>query len=87
MGREDIGSIEAGKAADLFMLDTNRLEYVGARLDPRSILATVGVSRPVDYTIVNGEIVVKDGELCRVEEAKIVQRANNLVNKLLSGMS
>jgi len=87
LGREDIGSIEVGKAADLFMIDTNRLEYVGARLDPRSILATVGVSGPVAYTIVNGEIVVKDGELCKVEEAKIVQRANNLVNKLLSGMS
>lgn len=85
LGRDDIGSIEVDKAADLFMINTNRLEYVGARLDPRSILATVGVSRPVAYTIVNGEIVVKDGELCKVEEAKIVQRANNLVKKLLSG--
>lgn len=83
LGRKDLGSIEAGKAADLFMIDTNKLEYVGARFDPKSFLATVGVSRPVAYTLVNGQIVVKNGELCKVEESEIVQEANKLVNKLI----
>lgn len=84
LGRNDLGSIEVGKAADLFMIDTNKLEYVGARFDPKSFLATVGVSRPVAYTLVNGQIVVKNGELCMVEESEIVQEANKLVDKLIA---
>ena len=84
LGRDDIGSIEVGKAADLFMLDVNRIEYVGALLDPGSILATVGVSGPVDYTIVNGRVAVKHGRLCTVDESQVVAEGNELVRKLLN---
>ena len=84
MGRDDIGCIEVGKAADLFMVDVNRIEYVGALLDPGSILATVGVSGPVDYTIVNGRVVVKNGRLCTVDESQVVAEGNELVSKLLN---
>lgn len=83
LGRSDIGSIEVGQAADIFMINTNRLEFVGAQFDPKSILATVGISRPVDYTIVNGKVVVKNGELCSIKESLIVECANKHVNKLL----
>jgi cytosine/adenosine deaminase-related metal-dependent hydrolase len=83
LGRDDIGSIEVGKAADLFMIDTERLELVGTLLDPKSILATVGYNRPVDYTIVNGKIVVKHGELCNINEKEIARSANKLVEKYL----
>lgn len=83
LGRDDIGSIQEGHAADIFMINTNRLEFVGAQFDPKSILATVGISRPVDYTIVNGKVVVKNGELCNIKETVIVESANMHVNKLL----
>lgn len=85
LGRPDLGSIEVGKAADLFMIDTDRLEYVGTCFDPKSLLATVGVFRPVAYTIVNGQIVVKNGELCKVAESEIIKKAQHLVNKLILG--
>ena len=84
LGRDDIGSIEVGKAADLFMLDVNKIEYVGALLDPGSILATVGVSGPVDYTIVNGRVAVKHGRLCTVDESQVVAEGNELASKLLN---
>lgn len=83
LGRNDIGSIEVGKAADLFMIDTNKLELAGALLDPKCMLATVGYNKPVDYTIVNGKIVVKDGKLCNIDETKVASKANNLVEKLV----
>lgn len=84
LGRDDIGSIEVGKAADLFMIDTNRLELAGALLDPKCMLATVGYNRPVDFTIVNGKIVVKHGELCCIDEEKTALKANSLVEKLVN---
>ncbi|MBP2664733.1 MAG: hydroxydechloroatrazine ethylaminohydrolase [Firmicutes bacterium] len=83
LGRDDIGSLEVGKAADLFMINGNTLEYVGAQFDPKSLLATVGVFRPAAYTIINGKVVVKDGRLCTIDEEKITAQANALVNKLI----
>ena len=50
-----------GKAADLFMVNINHLEYAGGLQDPASFLAVVGVNRPVDLTMVNGKVVYKDG--------------------------
>ncbi|MEG6584675.1 8-oxoguanine deaminase [Dendrosporobacter sp. 1207_IL3150] len=83
LGRDDIGSIELGKAADLFLIDINRVEYVGTQFDPQSLLATVGVNRPTAYTIVNGRVVSKAGELCLVDEHAVVQEANRQVTHLL----
>lgn len=83
LGREDIGSLEVGKGADLFMIDTDRLELVGTQFDPKSMLATVGYNRPVDYTIVNGKVVVKQGELCNIKERSIAAKANKVVEEYL----
>lgn len=83
LGRDDLGSLEVGKAADLFMINSQRLEYVGAQFDPKSLLATVGINRPVDYTIVNGKVVVEDGKLCNIDEKDIVKKANHIVQKFI----
>lgn len=79
LGREDIGSLSIGMAADLFLLNTNRLELVGAMFDPKSVLGTVGVKGSVDYTIVNGKIVVRNGHLVTMDEEKIAKEANEAV--------
>lgn len=63
LGREDeLGSIEPGKAADLVMVDLNRLEYSGGLSDPVSALLMCD-TKGVDFNMVNGEILVEDGEL------------------------
>ncbi len=83
LGRDDIGSLEVGKAADLFLLNMEKIEYVGAQFDPRAVLSTVGIARPVDYTIVNGRIVVKDGRIeGLIDEDKVAEVANKLVRQL-----
>ena len=84
LGRQDIGSLEVGKAADLFMINMNRIEFVGTQFDPASLLCTVGVNRPVDYTIVNGRIVVKNGELTMIDEEETVAKANKMMEQLNS---
>lgn len=83
LGREDIGCLAPGKAADLFMIDLNRLNLVGAQFDPMSMLGTVGFKENVDYTIVNGVPVVQHGELTTIDEAETVREATRSVRQYL----
>lgn len=83
LGRNDIGSLEAGKAADLFLVDSRNLALVGTSQDPKSLLATVGLHHPVDYTVINGKIVVRNGRLTTIDEEKVIAKANELVAELL----
>ncbi|MEG3067713.1 MAG: amidohydrolase family protein [Syntrophaceticus schinkii] len=84
LGRNDIGSIALGKAADLFMIDVNKLELVGALLDPASFLGTIGYCYPVEITIANGEILYRNGRLIGIDEEKIRAEANKEVAKVYS---
>lgn len=84
LGRTDIGHLAAGMAADLFLVDLDRLELVGAQFDPRSMLGTVGLKGPVDYTVVNGKVVVRRGALVTVDEGELSARANETVRRYLS---
>ena len=84
LGREDeIGSLEVGKCADFFLVDARRLELVGACRDPKSVLATVGLKGPVDYTVVNGKVTVDKGQLVSADEEKLVWEAEREVNRYL----
>ncbi|MGB4659447.1 MAG: 8-oxoguanine deaminase, partial [Mobilitalea sp.] len=76
LGRDDIGSLEIGKAADFFLVNTKRFDLVGAMVDPKSVLATVGLKGAVDYTVINGKIVVKQGHLVTIEEEKTQYEAD-----------
>ena len=84
LGREkEIGSLETGKCADLFLVDTNRLELVGGCADPKSLLCTVGLKGPVDYTVVNGRVVVDQGRLAGLDEEKLVRDAQTEICRYL----
>ena len=77
LGRDDIGSLTVGKCADFFLVDSRRLELVGGSYDPKSVLATVGLRGPVDLTVVNGRVVVRNGRLTAVDEEKLAFEANH----------
>ncbi len=84
LGREkEIGSLEAGKCADLFLIDRRRLELVAACGDPKSLLGTVGLKGPVDYTVVNGKITVRNGRLARTDEEKLAAEAEREAERYL----
>ena len=84
LGRTDIGCLAPGMAADLFLVRLDRLELAGARLDPMSMLGTVGLKGPVDYTLVNGRAVVQNGELVTVDEREAAAQANETVRRYLN---
>jgi len=79
-----IGSIEIGKAADMFMVDSNRLGFAGGLHDAISALINTGDSQIVDYTIVNGKIVLKNGKLVNINEAELIEKANKISREMLS---
>jgi cytosine/adenosine deaminase-related metal-dependent hydrolase len=83
LDRDDIGSLEVGKASDIVLYDLNRLAYAGALHDPLAAILLCGESHIVDTTIVNGEILVRDGRLVRMDEATITADANKAASKLL----
>jgi cytosine/adenosine deaminase-related metal-dependent hydrolase len=83
LGRDDVGSLEPGKAADLVLVDTRRLSYAGAGSDPLAALVFSPWPEPVDTVMVNGRIVVEGGALVGVDVAKLVADAEQKSSGLL----
>ena len=84
LGREDIGQLAVGKCADFFLVDSRRLELVGGEYSPADVLGTVGLRGPVDCTVVNGRIVVKEGHLVTIDEEKIAADARRACAEYLA---
>ncbi|MEA4894907.1 MAG: 8-oxoguanine deaminase [Oscillospiraceae bacterium] len=84
LGRGDLGKLAVGMAGDLFMINADRLELAAALSDPGAFLSTVGYKGNVDYTVVNGRIVVKDGRLTMTDEEKLVYNANRCWKEFIS---
>jgi cytosine/adenosine deaminase-related metal-dependent hydrolase len=71
LGRDDIGSLEPGKQADIAVWSTDGLELGGAA-DRVAGLVFSGPHR-VDRLVVGGEDVVRGGCLVRADEAEIAR--------------
>jgi 8-oxoguanine deaminase len=85
LGRKDIGSLEAGKCADFFAINLNRLDYAGGMVhDPVSAVVFCQPVR-VDYTVVAGNMVVKNSQLVTVDEMKLIEKHNQAARRLLAG--
>ena len=83
LGRPELGSLEKGKAADLFMIDANRLEWQGAVHDPMNLIGRCGVTDYVDLTMVNGRVVCRQGGLVGVDEKKLAAEGDRAQDKAL----
>lgn len=87
LGRSDLGSLEPGKAADLFMIDASALELTGTLHDPKSLIARAGVTGPVWLTMVNGRVVFKDGRLQNVDERALARAGEVVCDRVLRDKS
>jgi len=84
LGRKDIGSLEKGKCADFFAINLNRLDFAGALHDPVSAVVFCQPVR-VDYTVVGGRFVVKEGRVVTINEQELIKKHNKAAQRLLSG--
>jgi len=85
LGFDEIGTLEPGKAADIVMINMMTIPYAGALHDPLGAIVLAGANHIVDTTIINGEVVVKNGRLTRVSEKAIIKNANRIAAEMVSG--
>ncbi len=84
LGRDDIGVIAPGMAADFaaFRLDT--VGMAGAGHDTVAELV-YSASQGVDVLVINGQVVVKEGQLVTADVPVVVERHNALSRQLIDG--
>jgi cytosine/adenosine deaminase-related metal-dependent hydrolase len=80
LGRDDLGSLEPGKRADLAIWDLQGVEAAGA-WDPVAALILCGPTRVRDL-IVEGRQVVAGGTLVTIDLPKALERQRNLAARL-----
>ncbi len=85
LGREDIGLLKPGYAADIIGIDLDEIWYAGAQADPPGALVLCHTDR-VDFSMVNGEVVVEHGRLARIDLDELIHKHNenaaNLYNRV-----
>ncbi|HEY6040623.1 MAG TPA: 8-oxoguanine deaminase [Anaerolineae bacterium] len=84
LGRADIGSLEVGKAADLIGINLNRLNYAGTH-DPVAAIIFCDTPR-VDLSVINGRVVVQDGNLLTADLPPIIERQNRIAREMVEGL-
>ncbi len=82
--RDDIGQIAVGKAADFVAFDLNRLDYAGALHDPLAALLFCAPQR-VDLSVINGHVVVEEGELQTVDWRLVIEKHNRISARIIRG--
>ena len=82
LGRDDLGSLEPGKRADIAVWRTDTLEMAGSR----DLVAGLVLSAPhrVDRLYVGGEEVVRDGRLVHADEEEIARHHRVQAGRLAS---
>jgi cytosine/adenosine deaminase-related metal-dependent hydrolase len=85
LGRDDIGALAPGMAADVIGVRLDSLALSGGAV--HDALAALVFCRPgnVDFNVVNGVPLVEHGAFTRVDVERLIARHNVLAVKLVSG--
>jgi len=83
LGRDDIGALAPGKAADLIGVHRDRLEYAGAQHDPIGALLLCAPAW-VDLAMVQGEVRVWNGAIPGLDLPALIARHNTLAAELVA---
>jgi 8-oxoguanine deaminase len=82
LGRNDIGHLAPGMCADLALFDLRTLAFAGAAVHDPVASLLLCASPPAAYTVVNGRLVVRQGQLTTVDLAPLIERHNALSMQL-----
>ena len=83
LGRNDIGVLAPGMAADIIAFDLTALDYAGGAVhDPVAALLFCAPQK-VNFAMVNGRVLVEDGQLRNGDPAQLAERHNEAARQLL----
>lgn len=84
LGRDDIGALKPGMAADFVAYDLRQLPFAGAWHDPVAALLFC-TSVNVSLSVINGRVIVRDGRLTTLEIEPLIEHHNRLALALVNG--
>ncbi|WP_175627098.1 MULTISPECIES: 8-oxoguanine deaminase [Oxalobacteraceae] len=77
LNRDDIGALKPGMSADIVMFDVRQIGFAGALHDP--VAAMVFCTPPnVACSIINGRVVIRDGQITTIDLGHVIERHNAL---------
>lgn len=82
LGRDDIGSLEAGKRGDVALFGTDGIGFTGAEIDPVAALVLCFPQRVRDL-FVEGRPVVRNGRLEHIREEEIIRDGSRVARRVL----
>lgn len=84
LGRDDIGQLAVGMAADFVAYRLDELAFAGAQHDPVAALIFCQ-PQTVDLSVINGKITVQDGHLLVTDLPMLIEEHNQLSLALING--
>jgi len=80
---KQIGTLEAGKRADVTVVSLESLHLHPSSDDPASALVYSAQTSDVRSVVIDGRVVMRDRELLTLDERSVVQRANQEAAELI----
>jgi len=84
LGRDDIGHLAPGMAADIVGFDLDALGFAGGGHDPLAALVLCAPAH-ADLSIIHGRVVIRDGQLSTIDLPPLVERHRALAHSLVNG--
>lgn len=84
LGRDDVGALAVGMAADFAAFKLDEIAFAGAQHDPAAALVFCQ-SINADVTVINGRVVVRDGQLTSLELPVLIKQHNGIAKALIDG--
>ncbi len=84
LGRDDIGALAQGMAADFIAFRVDDIAFAGAGHDLAAALVFCQ-SIHVDLSIINGKVVVRDGNLQTIDLPMLIEKHNKFSKNLMDG--
>ncbi|MDP2016015.1 8-oxoguanine deaminase [Hydrogenophaga sp.] len=82
LGRRDVGHLAPGMCADLALFDLRALGFAGGAVHDPVASLLLCASAQAAYTVVNGRVVVRQGQLTTVELGPLLEKHNRLALQL-----
>lgn len=84
LGRDDVGALAAGMSADFIGYRLDTPAFAGALHDPAAALVLCQPGQ-VDFSMINGRVVVKEGVLQTVDLPVLLERHNAISRRMIRG--